>query len=291
MRNAPVPSTPQQNVGTVYIVGAGPGAADLITVRALRCLQRADVVVYDRLINAELLEEAPHAELIYVGKAPGHHAHSQAEINQILVREAGRGRTVVRLKGGDPFVFGRGGEECLTLVQAGIPFEVVPGISSAIAAPAHAGIPVTHRGIAQSFTVLTGHTAGDDACAVDWDALPRRGTLVILMGLRNLPRIAEQLVAHGWESDTPAAVVASGATQEQRVVTGTLADIALAVQAHDISSPATIIVGEVVRLAEEIDWFHPETPLSVFAALGYQEAIAPTMDVSSADVPVLEWRN
>jgi uroporphyrin-III C-methyltransferase len=276
-------------VGIVYIVGAGPGAADLITVRGLRCLQRADVVVYDRLINAELLEEAPHAEQIYVGKTPGHHAHSQESINDILVREARRGRTVVRLKGGDPFVFGRGGEECLALADAGVPFEVVPGITSAVAVPAHAGIPVTHRGIASSFTVLTGHTAGDDTCAVDWEALPRRGTLIILMGLRNLPRIAHQLVGRGWASDTPVAVIASGTTAEQRVITGTLADIAPRVQG--VPSPATIVVGDVVRLAEQIGWFHPQAPLPAFAAREYQAALAPAMDVPTADVPALEWRN
>lgn len=257
-----------RNVGMVYIVGAGPGAADLITVRGLRCLQRADVVVYDRLANPELLEEAPGAEQIYVGKAPGHHHHSQEEINAILVREAEAGKTVVRLKGGDPFVFGRGGEECLELAAAQIPFEVVPGISSAIAVPSAAGIPVTHRGVAHSFTVLTGHTAGADTCAIDWDALPRSGTLLILMGLRNLERIAEQLTRHGWGAETPAAAIANGTTAEQVVVTGTLADIAS--RAAALSSPAIIVVGEVVRLAEQIGWNQPAMPLPVQTALDLQ---------------------
>jgi len=276
--------------GMVYIVGAGPGDPDLITVRGLRCLQRADIVVYDRLISAELLDEAPHAEHVYVGKAPGHHVRTQEQINALLLREARRGKTVVRLKGGDPFVFGRGGEECLALAQAGVPFEVVPGITSAVAVPAYAGIPVTQRNVATSFTVVTGHTAGADGCAIDWEALPRRGTLIILMGLRNLARIAAQLVAHGRDPETPVAVIAHGTTPDQHVVSGTLADIAA--HAQELRSPATIVVGEVVRLAEQIGWFHPQTPLPVLAALELPATVPlPASDLPSTERPAIEWRN
>lgn len=243
--------------GFVYIVGAGPGASDLITVRGLRCLQRADVVVYDRLIAPELLDEAPSARHIYVGKAPSSHACSQEEINRILVHEAQQGHTVVRLKGGDPFVFGRGGEEGLALAAAGIPFAVVPGITSAVAVPALAGIPVTQRNMATSFTVVTGHTAprgpnGENAetCTIDWGALPHTGTLVILMGLGNLSYITAQLLAHGRAADTPVAVIAQGATPRQSIVTGTLSDIA--VTAQGLHSPATIVVGDVVNLSAHL---------------------------------------
>lgn len=259
-----------RNAGKVYIVGAGPGAADLITVRGLRALQRAEVVVYDRLVNRELLNEAAGAELIYVGKAAGRHSCPQDAINATLVQKAGAGKTVVRLKGGDPFVFGRGGEECLALAAAHIPFEVVPGISSTVAVPAHAGIPVTQRGVAHSFTVVTGHTAGEDACAIDWDALPRSGTLLILMGLRNLARIAQQLAEHGWEPETPAAVISNGTTAEQVVVTGSLADIAT--RAAGLPTPAMIVVGEVVRLADQIGWFQPHVPVSIQAARELQNS-------------------
>ncbi|MEZ4664947.1 MAG: uroporphyrinogen-III C-methyltransferase [Caldilineaceae bacterium] len=242
-------------VGTVTIVGAGPGDPDLMTVGGLRALQQADLVLYDRLVNAALLEEAPFAEQVYVGKAPGHHAYTQAEINRALIEGAQQGKRVVRLKGGDPFVFGRGGEECQALALAGIPFKVIPGISSALAGPAYAGIPVTHRHVATSFTVVTGHTAGADG--IDWDALPRRGTLVILMGVAHLPQIAAQLVAHGRAAHTPAAVIHHATTDAQQMVTGTLADIAE--RAHHLPAPAVIVVGEVVRLAAEIGWFEPQT--------------------------------
>lgn len=241
--------------GFVTIVGAGPGAPDLMTVGGLRALQRADLVLYDRLVNAALLDEATHAQLIYVGKAPGHHAYTQAEINEALVDGARQGKQVVRLKGGDPFVFGRGGEECQALARAGIPFKVVPGISSALAGPAYAGIPVTHRNVATSFTVITAHTAGSDG--IDWAALPRSGTLVILMGVAHLPQIAQQLITHGRAVSTPAAVIHQATTDAQQMVTGTLVDIAQ--RAQHLPSPAVIVVGEVVRLASEIQWFEPES--------------------------------
>lgn len=242
--------------GIVYLVGGGPGDPGLITVKGLACLRRADVVLYDRLIAPELLDEAPAtAELIDVGKEPTRHRRSQAEINALLVEKARAGQTVVRLKGGDPFVFGRGGEEALALAEAGIPFEVVPGVTSAVAVPAYAGIPVTQRQVATSFTVLTGHTA--DEMAVDWDALPRTGTLVFLMGVQHLPEITTQLVAYGRAPETPAAVIERGATSAQVVVTGTLADVASRAQAAGIRPPATLVVGEVVNLRRQLAWFEP----------------------------------
>jgi len=243
------------SVAKVFIVGAGPGDPDLITVKGLACLRRADVVLYDRLAPAELLAEArPGAELIDVGKAPQHHRRSQTEINALLLDRARAGLTVVRLKGGDPFVFGRGGEECLALAAAGIAYEVVPGVSSAIAVPAYAGIPVTQRGISTAFTVLTGHTADEDE--FDWDAVPAAGTLVLLMGVRHLAELTRQLIAHGRAPETPAAVIQQGATPEQRVVVGTLADIAE--RASSIESPATTVIGEVVALREQLAWFTHE---------------------------------
>jgi uroporphyrin-III C-methyltransferase len=244
------------NPGFVYIVGAGPGDPELITVRGLKRLQQADVVVYDRLANPQLLHEAPSlAEQIDVGKAPGRHTMTQTEINTVLVQEARQGKAVVRLKGGDPFVFGRGGEECLALVEAGIPFEVVPGISSALAVPAYAGIPVTQRGMAQSFTVVTGHSSGASGFAIDWQALPQTGTLVILMGVRHLAQIVQALQTHGRAADTPVAVIQQGTTAAQKIATGTLADIAQ--RAKNIVSPAIIIIGEVVNLQQQLTWFQP----------------------------------
>ncbi len=237
--------------GFVSLVGAGPGDPGLITLRALDRLRRADVVVHDRLAAPQLLDEAPAtARRIAVGKAPGHQPWSQERINRLLVAEARRRRFVVRLKGGDPFVFGRGAEECLALAAAGVPFEVVPGVTSAVAVPALAGIPVTQRGVARSFTVVTGHTAGTDACDLDWPALARAETLVVLMGMANLEAIAANLVAAGRSSSTPAAVISDGTTDRQRVARGTLEDIAI--RAQGLSSPGTIVVGEVVALAPRI---------------------------------------
>jgi uroporphyrin-III C-methyltransferase len=240
---------------TVYIVGAGPGDPDLITVKGLACLRRADVVLYDRLAPRELLAEArPGAELIDVGKQPQRHRRSQDQINARLIARARAGLTVVRLTGGDPFVFGRGGEECQALAAAGIPFEVVPGVSSAIAVPAYAGIPVTQRGVSTAFTVLTGHTAEDDS--FEWEAVPGAGTLVLLMGVRHLAEITRRLIEHGRSPDTPAAVIQHGTTPDQRVVVGTLANIAE--RASTIESPATTVIGEVVALRDEIAWFASE---------------------------------
>jgi uroporphyrin-III C-methyltransferase len=243
--------------GMVYIVGGGPGDPGLITVKGLNCLRRADVVLFDRLVAPELLDEAPiDAERIDVGKEPKRHRRSQEEINSLMIAHARAGKIVVRLKGGDPFVFGRGGEECLALAQAAIPYEVIPGVSSAIAVPAYAGIPVTQRGFTTAFTVVAGATGGT-ASDIEWDAISRIGTIVFLMGVEHLAEIIDQLVAHGRASDTPVALVEQGTTQHQLVITGTLADIVD--KTHHIRPPATLIVGEVVRLRDQIHWFTPQS--------------------------------
>src|SRR5512138_560958 len=242
--------------GIVYIVGGGPGDPGLITVKGLACLRRADVVLYDRLCAPELLLEAPaYAELIDVGKEPKRHRRSQQEINELLIEKARAGQVVVRLKGGDPFVFGRGGEECQALAAAGIRYEVVPGVSSVIAVPAYAGIPVTQRSLATTFTVITGHTADTDS-GIDWESISRTGTLIFVMGVEHFPELLTRLVAYGRSPDTPAAIIQDGTTQNQRVVTGTLADLLEKSQA--VRPPALLIVGEVVRLREQLDWFIPQ---------------------------------
>ncbi len=242
--------------GLVYLVGAGPGDPGLITVRGLACLAAADVVVFDRLIPPALLDGAPQAERIDVGKQPGHHPVPQEQINAILVEQAQLGKTVVRLKGGDPFVFGRGGEEAEALAAAGVPFEVVPGVTSAIAAAAYAGIPVTHRDAARSFAVITGHRKDDgEEADYDWAAAAGADTLVFLMGVGNLPVIVDHLLAAGRSPATPAAIVARGTWPQQRTVTGTLRDIVGQANAADIRPPAALIVGEVVRLRERLRWF------------------------------------
>ncbi|HEV2583701.1 MAG TPA: uroporphyrinogen-III C-methyltransferase [Ktedonobacteraceae bacterium] len=234
--------------GKVYLIGAGPGDPELITVKGLRCLSRADVVLYDHLVSPELLAEAPaRAELVSVGKRAGHHSMAQAEINALMISYACAGRVVARLKGGDPFVFGRGGEEVLALIQAGVPFEVVPGISSALAVPASAGIPVTHRDYASSVTIVTGHPA-DKGEVVNWKALAQLGgTLIVLMGVKSLGDFTCQLREAGLSPDLPAAVIQEGTTPRQRVVVGTLADIATRAQAAGLASPATTVIGHVVR--------------------------------------------
>jgi len=237
------------NGSCVYLVGAGCGAADLITLRGLERLRGADAVVYDDLIDPALLAEAPaEAELIYVGKRLGRHSTPQEEIDALLIRLAGEGKTVVRLKGGDPFVFGRGGEEALALQRAQIPFEEVPGISSAIAIPAAAGIPVTHRGLSQGVHILTGHTAQGGLPGEIDRAAALEGTLVFLMGLSKLPQIAERLVAKGKDPATPAAVVSSGDPPCPAVVRGVLADIAQRARAAGVVSPAVIVVGKTAGL-------------------------------------------
>jgi uroporphyrin-III C-methyltransferase len=237
--------------GVVYLVGAGPGDPELITLRGLRLLRAADVVVYDRLVAESLLDEAPAgAERIFAGKASGCHAMSQEEINAILVARAREGKTVVRLKGGDPFVFGRGGEEAEVCAVAGLRWELVPGVSSAIGVPGLAGIPVTHRGTAASFAVVTGHRAAGEGREPDWEALGAIDTLVVLMGVEGLPRIAGRLIAAGRAFDTPVAVIQEGSLPGERVVTGTLGTIAERARAAGVEPPATIVIGEVVRLRD-----------------------------------------
>jgi uroporphyrin-III C-methyltransferase len=244
--------------GFVSLVGAGPGDPELITVKGLRRLRAADVVVYDALVSAELLREcAPGAELIDAGKRAGRRSASQEAINALLVAHARAGRRVVRLKGGDPFVFGRGGEEAEALQAAGVAWEVIPGVSSAVGVPAYAGIPVTHRDYASSFAVLTGHEVPErGSLRTDWTTLARGvDTLVVLMGVGRLARIAEALVEHGRAPETPAAVIRWGTTPDQETVVGTLATIVDDVARAGIGSPATLVLGEVVRLRERLRWF------------------------------------
>jgi uroporphyrin-III C-methyltransferase len=238
--------------GTVYLVGAGPGAADLITLRGLRALRSAGTVVYDALVDPALLDEAPQgAELIFAGKRAGSHALSQDEINELLRVKAQQHAAVVRLKGGDPFVFGRGSEEQAYLAAAGVPVEVVPGISSAIAAPAAAGVPVTHRNLSRSFAVVTGHLAEDGEKGPDWHALARIDTLVVLMGLRKVNEVTHNLLAAGRAADTPAMIVAAATLPHQQTVTATLETLPAAAAQAGLppDAPATLVIGEVVALA------------------------------------------
>lgn len=244
--------------GIVYLVGAGPGDYGLISVKAIECIKQADTIVYDRLADDHLLDNArSDVELIYVGKASSDHTMRQEDINQLLVDKALENKVVVRLKGGDPFVFGRGGEEALKLLEHNIPFEVVPGITSAISVPAYAGIPVTHRGIATSFAVITGH---EDPTKTEsnmkWDKLATAvDTLVFLMGVENLPHITGKLIEHGRPADTPAAVIRWGTKPEQEVLVTTVGQAAEDVAARNLKPPAIFIVGEVVTLREKLAWF------------------------------------
>jgi uroporphyrin-III C-methyltransferase len=248
--------------GKVYLVGAGPGDPDLITVKALRCLRMADVVLYDRLASPLLLEETrAGAVRVFVGKTPQHHTMNQEDINQLLVTYARQGCTVVRLKGGDPFLFGRGGEEAQALAEAGIPFEIVPGISSAIAVPAYAGIPVTHRDYASSVTIVTGRECAHTAPAINWEALVALGgTLVVLMGVGALPEVTQNLIAGGLDPATPAAVIQEGTTRRQRSVTGTLADIAERAKDAGLKAPATTVIGSVVAMGDVLAWYKNVAP-------------------------------
>ena len=242
--------------GRAYLVGAGPGSPDLITVRGMRLIREAEVVMYDRLVSPRLVEMAPgHAQRIFVGKAPGRHHVPQDEINRILVREVRAGRRVVRLKGGDPFVFGRGGEEALALAREGLPFEVVPGVSSAVAVPAYAGVPVTHRGVASAFAVVTGHLAEGVDAPVDWEALSRIPTLVVLMGMTRLGQVCAALIRAGRHPNTPAAAIHRGTTPDQRALWSTLAGLPEAVRGAGLGPPSVVVIGEVVRLGATLAWF------------------------------------
>lgn len=244
--------------GKVYLVGAGPGDPKLITVKGLEVLRKSDAVVYDRLASPRLLEEArPDAERFYVGKLPDRHSMKQEEINRLLVRLAKEGKTVARLKGGDPCVFGRAGEEAEALLAHGIPFEIVPGVTSAVAVPAYAGIPITHREFSSSFTVVTGHEKPEKLdTMIDWRHLSDAGkTLVFLMGVARIGHICEQLIRHGRPPDTPVALIRWGTRAKQETLVGTLATIAEQVRATDFQPPAVIVVGEVVRLRERLAWY------------------------------------
>ncbi len=246
------------STGKVFLVGAGPGDPGLITVKGRACIENADVLIYDYLAAPTLLKYAPEeSEMIYVGKKGGDHTLSQDGINDLLVEKARAGFTVARLKGGDPFIFGRGGEEAEVLIEAGIPFEVVPGVTSAVAAAAYAGIPLTHRDFTSTVAFVTGHEDPTKAeSSIDWASLAQGiGTLVFFMGVKNLPRIVEQLIAHGRSPDTPVALVRWGTTSRQATLTGTLSGIAGRAQAARFKAPAIIVVGEVVRLREKMRWF------------------------------------
>jgi len=243
--------------GIVYIVGAGPGDTGLFTVRGKQCLETADVVVYDYHVNAQLLSFASrNAEFIFAGKRGGHHTLTQDQINAALIEHASLGKVVCRLKGGDPFIFGRGGEEAEVLVSAGIPFEVVPGISSAIAAPAYAGIPLTHRKFATTVAFIPGHEDREkEESSIAWDKIVGVSTLVFLMGVKNLPFIAAQLMKYGRSADTPIAIIRWGTRAEQASITSTLGGVVQLVKERDIRPPAVMVVGDVVNLRKSLKWF------------------------------------
>lgn len=291
-------------LGMVYLVGGGPGPADLMTLRAVACLSRADVVIYDYLAS-DLLAYAPKsAEKVYVGKKEGKHTVSQEKINELLVEKAGQGLVVARLKGGDPFIFGRGGEEAEVLADAGIPFEVVPGVTAGVAAPACAGIPLTHRNYNTSVAFVTGHEDPTKLYStIEWSKLATGvGTIVIFMGIKNLPRIVERLIAGGRSSETPVAVVRWGATTKQQTVVGTLNTIVARMEDAGICPPAVVIVGETVRLRDKLNWFE-KRPLfgktvavtraqaqasdlvSRLSALGAECLECPTIEI----VPPSDW--
>lgn len=238
--------------GKISIVGAGPGDPELITVKALRRLEQADVVLYDRLVSDKLLEHCPPGTLkIYCGKAPGRHALTQSEIDRLIVDYAKVGHHVVRLKGGDPFVFGRGGEEALAASKAGIEFEIVPGVTSASGASASAGIPLTHRGTAASFAVVTGSRCGEADAPVRWDLLAQGAdTLAVYMGVSRLEEISGELIRHGRDASTPAALIENATTEAERVVTGTLGSIARLAVALNVGNPAMLLIGDTIGVRE-----------------------------------------
>ena len=294
-----------QAIGKVYLIGAGPGDPGLITVKGLECVKKADVIIYDYLANERLLDQRrPDAELIYVGKQGGRHTLPQQEINALIVKKAKEGKTVARLKGGDPFIFGRGGEEAEELADSHIPFEIVPGVTAATAAPTYAGIPLTHRDYTASVAFVTGHEdPTKPESKVHWDKIATGiGTLVFFMGMKNLRNIVDNLISHGRNPETPVALIQWGTRTDQRVVTGTLTDIVLKVKEAKLGPPAIIVVGEVVRLRQKLNWYESK-PLfgkrvvvtrsrdqaSVFAELlidrGATTIEFPTIDV----VPPASW--
>jgi uroporphyrinogen III methyltransferase/synthase len=244
--------------GKVYLIGAGPGDPGLMTVKGLACLKEADVVIYDYLANEQLLNSAKAgAEKIYVGKKGGDHTLPQEKINSLIVAKAGEGKVIVRLKGGDPFIFGRGGEEAEELAEAGLPFEIVPGVTSAIAAPAYAGIPLTHRSYTSTVAFITGHEdPTKEESQIAWDKIATGiGTLVFLMGVGNLSLIASELVKHGRSPETPVALIRWGTLPEQETYVGTLSTIGKVAEVQKVKPPVIILVGEVVALRDKLNWF------------------------------------
>jgi uroporphyrinogen III methyltransferase/synthase len=243
--------------GKVFLVGAGPGDPKLLTIKAVELLKKAEIVVYDRLVSASILKLASeNAEKVYVGKRTGKHEFTQEKITELLIEKARKGKRVVRLKGGDPFLFGRGGEEAEALAENNIDFEVVPGVTSAIAAPAYAGIPLTHRDFASSVTIVTGHSAGDSEKSVDWAKIAGAGgTIVILMGVESLEAIASKLVEGGLNPGTPVAVIEQGTLKQQKTVVGKIDTIAKDAKEKNVKPPAVIVVGEVATLGGKLAWF------------------------------------
>ncbi|MBL4953015.1 uroporphyrinogen-III C-methyltransferase [Neobacillus sp. YIM B02564] len=246
--------------GKVYLVGAGPGDPDLITVKGLRCIQQSDVILYDRLVNPELLKHAKEgAQLVYCGKLPHYHTMKQETISRFLVKYAKKGYQVVRLKGGDPFVFGRGGEEAEECFRHDVPFEIVPGITAGIAASAYAGIPVTHRTLSKSFAIITGHQAGDEAAEHQWSHLANAvDTICVYMGVTHLSTVVNKLIQSGKAPQTPIALIHWGTLRGQRTVVGTLETIEVLVREAKITNPSMIVIGEVVTLNEKLNWFEEE---------------------------------
>jgi len=259
--------------GKAYLVGAGPGRADLITVRGLNLLRQAEVVLYDRLIPQELLQEArPEAELIFVGKRPQRHLLPQAEINRLLVARVRAGKWVVRLKGGDPLVFGRGGEEVLALAEAGLEFEIVPGVSSVLAAPAYAGVPVTQRGLVTYFAVATGHEdPTKPESTTDWAALARIPTLILVMAIKRIADICNELIQAGRDPESPAVAISWATTDQQQVLRATLATLPETIAAYQLPTPAVIVIGQVAALSDQLAWFRPDGQASGFVPIGEAE--------------------
>ena len=244
-------------MGIVYLTGAGPGDIDLLTVKALRMIRQADVIIYDRLANPDILKEAKDGcEFIYVGKADSHHTLPQSEINELIYQAAEKHEVVVRLKGGDPLVFGRGGEEAIYLKEKGVRFQFIPGVTSAIAVPEYAGIPVTHRGITVSFRVVTGHEAAKEESQIPWENYKTDDTIIFLMGLHRLGFIAQKLIEIGKPRDFPVAVISRGTWPDEKTVIGRLDDICK--RAENLPTPALIVVGEVVRLHDQLSWFEKQ---------------------------------